>query len=298
MQTFQAPQQALTTRDLSADDQGLLLELLLNAPTHNVFHLSALEEVGLSPRPEVPGAVWAVGVFRGDQLAGALVVQRGTGCIYHTPGEVDVLRSLGSAATTRAVSGRFSLLSGHASQVAPLLPLVQEAGVGRPDRCYFRTLAPGDLCYRNADIRGFSDPRIATKEDMERLVDFYERGFYSLARLPSRAAWRNRLTEQLRYRTLYLIEDGLGRVASAALSSGEGGGAAMLGGVATLPEYERKGLSTLCVGALCQHLFNKGLQSISLFYLQDNRAAGRVYDKLGFQDSGEWLLVSLGYFGL
>jgi predicted GNAT family acetyltransferase len=129
---------------------------------------------------------------------------------------------------------------------------------------------------------------------MERLIDFYETGFYSLAHLPTRAAWRNRLTEQLAFRTLFLVEDERGRVASAALSSAEGGGAAMLGGVATVAEYRGRGLSVLCVGALCEYLARKGLTTVALFYLKDNAPAGRVYDKLGFLQAGEWLLAPLG----
>jgi RimJ/RimL family protein N-acetyltransferase len=267
---------------------------------HNVFHLSALAEHDLSPTPQAHGGPWAVGAFRSDKLAGALVVQRGTGCIYHTPGDSATLSALASTVISKATGGLLSLLSGHASQVAPLLPLVQDVGVSRPDRCYFRTLLPGDLTLSDWENVpwGFSPPRLAGEGDIERLINFYQVGFYSLARLPSRAAWRNRLVEQIAFRTLYLIEDSQGKVASCALSSGEGSGAAMLGGVATLPEYVGRGLSTRCVGALCAHLFSKGLTSISLFYLQDNDAAGRVYDKLGFSDGGEWLLAALGYFGL
>jgi predicted GNAT family acetyltransferase len=68
----------------------------------------------------------------------------------------------------------------------------------------------------------------------------------------------------------------------------------MLGGVATLTEYRGRGLSALCVAALCEHLARKGLTSICLFYLKDNTPAGRLYDKLGFLEAGEWLLVPLG----
>ena len=269
----------------------------MRAPTHNVFHLGALAEHGLSPTPESHGAAWALGVFGEGVLRGALVALRGTGCIYHTPGDVDALGILASVVRSRVMSGPFSLLSGHASQVAPLLPLIQEIGVARPDECLFRTLLPGNLTSPGERVRGFSESRLAAHEDIERLADFYELGFYSLARLPSRGAWRSRLTEQIAFRTLYFIEDRRGRVVSAALSSAEGSGAAMLGGVATLPEYLGRGLSTLCVGTLCAHLFSKGLESVSLFYLRENNAAGRVYAKLGFHDAGEWLLAALGYFG-
>ena len=138
-------------------------------------------------------------------------------------------------------------------------------------------------------------PRLAVNADMERLIDFYEVGFYSLAHLPSRAAWRNRLTEQLALRTMFIIEDERGKIVSAAQSSAEGGGGAMLGGVATLEKHRGKGLSSLCVAALCDYLFKKGLRTASLFYLKDNTAAAHVYNKLGFRADGEWLLVPWGW---
>jgi RimJ/RimL family protein N-acetyltransferase len=193
----------------------------------------------------------------------------------------------------KARQGVLSLLSGHYSQVGVVLPFVQAAGVGPPDYCHFRTLHADQLVVPPPS-QGFSPPRVASTGDMERLIDFYETGFYSLARLPSRAAWHNRLSEQLAHRTLYVIEDSAGRVVSAALSSAEAEGVAMLGGVATLPDYRGKGLSALCVGALCKHLLERGFHTIALFYLEDNDAAGRVYRKLGFQEAGQWLLAPLG----
>jgi len=48
------------------------------------------------------------------------------------------------------------------------------------------------------------------------------------------------------------------------------------------------------VGALCRHLFDAGIETVSLFYLKDNTPAGRVYEKLGFRPAGEWLLVPMG----
>jgi predicted GNAT family acetyltransferase len=35
---------------------------------------------------------------------------------------------------------------------------------------------------------------------------------------------------------------------------------------------------------------------ISLFFLKENVQAARVYEKLGFEPDGEWLLASLGGF--
>jgi RimJ/RimL family protein N-acetyltransferase len=218
---------------------------------------------------------------------------RGTGSIYHEPGNGDVLNALAGAVMDRASAGSLSLLSGHASQIEPLLPLIADVGVGYTDRCCFRTLQPENLALLLA-LSQFSPPRPAEGGDMEKLIDFYEIGFYSLANLPTRTAWRNRLSEQLALRTLFIVENGQGEVVSAALSSAEGGTRAMLGGVATRERYRGLGLSALCVGALCDHLFKKGTTGVSLFYLEDNEPAGRVYDKLGFDHEGEWLLVPLG----
>lgn len=280
-------------RALAQDDVPALEGLLRLAPEHNLFHLSALAEHGLGDVSGPPEQMWAIGAFRGEVLAGVVAGFRGTGSIYHTPGDDETLHELAEVVTEKGSGGKLSLLSGHASQIGPLLPLVQKVGVGHADHCHFRTLYPNDLV-QPRQVKGFGVPRPATNDDMERLIDFYEIGFYSLAYLPTRAAWRSRLTEQLAFRTLFLMEDMSGKVASAALSSAEGGDAAMLGGVATLDQYRSRGLSALCVAALCEHLSQKGCQSISLFYLKDNLAAGRVYDKLGFQEAGEWLLVPLG----
>jgi RimJ/RimL family protein N-acetyltransferase len=280
-------------RSLSQEDAPALEGLLAREPTHNLFHLSALAEHGLAPAHAPQGRPWAIGAFRNGDLAGVLMALRGTGSTFHQPGDAETLETLSEAVFDRAQSGALSLLSGHATQVGPLLPLVLEASIVQPDRCHFRTLYKGDLVMPD-EVLGFGRPRRAGNADMERLIDFYEIGFYSLAHLPTRQAWRNRLSEQLAFRTLFIIEDAQGRVISAALSSAEGGGGAMIGGVATLDAYRGKGLSSLCVAALCDHLFNKGLDSISLFYLLDNTPAGRVYDKLGFRDAGEWLLAPLG----
>jgi RimJ/RimL family protein N-acetyltransferase len=285
-------------RPLSRPDEPALREMLMRSPTHNLFHLSALVEWGLPPLPDPYAPMWAVGAFRAGTLVGALVALKATGGIYHAPGDSETLEALGRAALDRSLSGSLSLLSGHERQIGPLLPLLGLARIGPTDYCHFRTLRPSMLQLPSGDkSQGYAQPRIATEADMERLIDFYMRGFYSLANLPSRAAWRGRLTEQIRFRTLYIIEDVEGTVVSAAMSSAESAGGAMLGGVATLPELEGRGLSTRCVGALCVYLFDKGMPSISLFYLPDNTKASRVYEKLGFQPDGRWLLSSLGAFG-
>jgi RimJ/RimL family protein N-acetyltransferase len=282
-------------KPLKLQDRPTLEALLAREPLLNVFHISVLIEHGLSEQAYVYEGVRAVGAFRGGDLAGVVVSFRGGGGTYHTPGDEEALRAVARVVVDEALSGNLSLLSGHATQLNPLLTLIGEAGPGRVERCLFRTLQPDELVLPAfAPPEGFSAPRMAHAGDLERLIDFYSTGFYSLAQLPSRAAWRSRLTEQLAWRTLFVIEDGEGKIASAALTSAEGQGAAMLGGVATRHEYRGLGLSTLCVGALCRHLFDMGTKKVGLFYLMGNEPAARVYDRLGFAHAGLWLLVPLG----
>src|SRR3954453_3389778 len=243
------------SRPLAPEDEPALQALLMREPRHNLFHLSGLREHGLAPTGASQGRPWAVGVFHDSgELSGALVALRGTGCIYHTPGDDATLALLGECVLDRGLGGSLSLMSGHITQIQPLLPLIGEVGLGPADRCHFRTLYPHELLMPGP-VPGFSLACPATDDDMERLIDFYETGFHSLAHLPSRSAWRNRLSEQLAFRTLFVIEDPTGRIVSAALSSAEGGSAAMIGGVATLDQYRGKGLSSLCVAALCDYLF-------------------------------------------
>ncbi len=263
-------------------------------PAHNLFPLGAMRERGLADSAATPqGLPWAYGAVREGELVGAVFAFRGTGGIYHTPADDETLRALAALAADRASAGSLSLLSGHASQIEPLLSLITEVGVGLTDSCHFRTLYPQNMA-RIGMLDGFLPPRPASPDDMEKLIDFYEIGFYSLANLPSRSAWHNRLSEQLAFRTLFVVENTQGEVVSSALSSAEGGSAAMLGGVATREPYRGKGLSALCVGALCSYLFDKGFASVSLFYLENNAPAGKVYDKLGFSYEGKWLLTPLG----
>jgi predicted GNAT family acetyltransferase len=283
----------MNTCILTQADRPALEALLLREPAHNVFHLSALAETGLEA-PEQHGGSWAVGAFKGAELVGALAVLRGTGGIYHTSGDTETLESLAGAVEAHGNKGMLSLVSGHSTQIDPLLRLVRAIDTKIIDRCHYYILQPDEMI--TPPIDGQYVPRIATEDDIERLIDFYSVGFYSLAKLPSRAAWRNRLAEQIAFRTLFLVEDS-GKIVSAALSSAEAGGCAMLGGVATLHSHRARGLSTLCVGALCAHLFEQIPQKIEktcLFYLKENKSAGRVYNKLGFKPAGEWLLAPVG----
>src|SRR6476469_184835 len=214
------PGTAMHTRPLTQDDLPELEALLNHEPTRNPFHLSNYVEYGLGAPVDSRPRPWAIGAYRDEALTGVVTAFRGTGGVYHTPGDTETVQALSEVVAQQAASGHLTLLSGHSTQIEPFLPSVGGLGAGAYDRCYFRTLFPGDL--QMADlVPGFDLPRLATNADMERLIDFYQVGFYSLAHLPTRAAWRSRLTEQMAFRSIYFIPDREGAVASAAMSSAE-----------------------------------------------------------------------------
>ncbi len=61
---------------------------------------------------------------------------------------------------------------------------------------------------------------------------------------------------------------------------------AMIVGVATHPDYRKKGYASLLMRHLCGECFNTGLSFLCLFY--DNPSAGAIYHSLGFETIGRW----------
>lgn len=79
------------------------------------------------------------------------------------------------------------------------------------------------------------------------------------------------------------------RLVAAASSSAENSVSAMIVGVATLPDFRRRGLAGGLVGKLCHDLLREGKQFLCLFY--DNPQAGSIYRRIGFQEIGEYMMI-------
>lgn len=77
-----------------------------------------------------------------------------------------------------------------------------------------------------------------------------------------------------------------GRLVSIAETSAENSQSAMIVGVATHPDCRRKGYASFVVSALCEDCFARGKQFLCLFY--DNPKAGRIYNRIGFKELGEY----------
>lgn len=70
-------------------------------------------------------------------------------------------------------------------------------------------------------------------------------------------------------------------------------GLAVLGNVVTHPDARGHGLSTACTGHLCGRLAADGFSLLALNVERANRAAVRVYEKLGFREHHHYLEASL-----
>ncbi len=77
-----------------------------------------------------------------------------------------------------------------------------------------------------------------------------------------------------------------GQLIATASTSAENRESAMVVGVATAQEYRGKGYASAVVSALCRDCFERGKKYLCLFY--DNPVAGRIYNRIGFQELGEY----------
>ncbi|HKM05386.1 MAG TPA: GNAT family N-acetyltransferase [Sphaerochaeta sp.] len=67
--------------------------------------------------------------------------------------------------------------------------------------------------------------------------------------------------------------------------------AAMVVGVATLPEYRSRGYASTLVSKICSFCFEDGLEFLCLYF--DNPKAGAIYKKLGFEVVTRWATMRL-----
>lgn len=77
-----------------------------------------------------------------------------------------------------------------------------------------------------------------------------------------------------------------GRMVSTVSTSAENSESAMIVGVATAKEFRGKGYASAVVSALCRDCFARGKKYLCLFY--SNPVAGRIYNRIGFQELGQY----------
>lgn len=77
-----------------------------------------------------------------------------------------------------------------------------------------------------------------------------------------------------------------GKLVAIAETSAENSQSAMIVGVATDISQRGKGYASAVVSELCRNCFVRGKEFLCLFY--DNPTAGRIYNRIGFRELGEY----------
>jgi predicted GNAT family acetyltransferase len=130
--------------------------------------------------------------------------------------------------------------------------------------------------------------RKAAPQDLDLLAELYA-GAWSMYR--SRANVANKLKET---RVFVVEEPAIGRqprrIASCALLNVEGSDAGLIGGVYTMGAARGRGYASACTAALSLDLQRDGKYPC-LFY--ENPAAGRIYQRIGFEAVGQWAVLYL-----
>ncbi len=87
--------------------------------------------------------------------------------------------------------------------------------------------------------------------------------------------------------TYYILENG--KAVSTVATTAETTINAMIIGVATKPNYRKRGLASVLMVFLMKEYFNKN-KYLCLFY--DNPKAGDIYKRLGFKDTEKWVMIN------
>lgn len=82
-----------------------------------------------------------------------------------------------------------------------------------------------------------------------------------------------------------------GKVISTANPHGVSNNYFQIGGVATREEYRGKGYAKRVVSKLCRHYFDEGVKYGLLFTDNENKAAWKVYESLGFKAGGKFVIA-------
>ncbi len=264
----------IRVRRLTLADRAMLIRYLERDRAHHLFHLCNLEQPGMD-HPELR----YFGAFAGAELVGDLMLLRANaGVAWDTPAVAPHFARI-------LVNEQSGALSGRRDRVEPVLARLP---AGMAERSVPAQLA----AVRAENLRPWAGrgERMARLSDIDALADLYDQNM--LLRAVSHAENVLRLERTLTTGGLIALVERDGRVVSAARTSAIGRGMAMIGGVATRPDYRRQGFARACTGRLCRILLDQRIEPY-LTYDPTNLAASRAYAALGFEDIGAWLLAFL-----
>lgn len=263
-------------RKLANADKETVLELLNRQPAENLFIIGDIEAYGFDD----PVTLW--GDFNGDGQLVAVLMRYFNHFIPYAPS----LEKLDAEGWGRIINldGRMRQLSGLDMLVRQVMPYIWQPLKTKQTCCYAQREAALPLNGQGQQ----KDVRMLFPEEADKMVRLRASipAFHALSE-DHHLLQRN--MEKGISRSFYVEKDD--RAISAASTSAETRSAAMIVGVCTLPDYQRQGLATSCLIKILAALRAEH-KTACLFY--DNPDAGRIYEKLGFQSIGHWIVARYG----
>lgn len=266
-------------------DIGLLTTFLMREEAANTFLLGNLLYYGVEDDNRFLrcGEYW--GYYNGSELAGVAAFFNNSQCmVYYT--DESVIRPIAQQITDNSV--RLVLGSDHCIRsMVSLLRGVPGRMVVRSQLFMEQTSAPPNVFFYNGiefdDAKGKSNNRAV----QDFIVRCMKDGFgYNI----SRNTVRRLLKEKTEFEP-YLLLKANGRYVAQAHIQTRTPGYCQIGGVCTLPEERQRGYGRAVVVKLMGMIPSDGGRRACLVVNEDNSGARRLYDNLGFQETGRLMLI-------
>ncbi len=259
-------------RKLEEKDRKETLEFLSVEPSINLFAIGDIESFGFD---EDFQEVW--GYFYNNNLIGVLLRYHQNFIPYwqrndFNPNEfIDIIKN--SPVKNRMISGKKSILENFEN--------VFDNYMKR--ETYFCELKKAESLLEDT-----SEVKLAEISDKYRIPEFINniKEFNHSHNITPEQFEKKLITNSGKS---YYIENSKGELVSIAQTTAENSMSAMVVGVATRPDYRRKGLVSKCMSKLCMDYIQEG-KTLCLFY--DNPEAGKIYNRIGFKEIEKWTMIT------
>lgn len=260
-------------RRLTKDDHTVCYELLKTQPAENLFIIGDIETFGYEQDFQ---KLWGEFNDSGKLIAVLLKYEEN-----YIPYALGTFNAEGFAEIIEN-DPSFSMISGLKELTEQLEPYIK-CKLKRKRQTYYAKCIKLNEEMMEVDL---TNVRRATLEDAEGLVELLNQiPEFEDSTTTVEKARRN--LQQGASRAFYITENG--KMVSTVSTAAENSLSAMVVGVATLEEYKRRGYATKCMIKLCKQLLNEE-KELCLFY--DNKEAGAIYKRIGFQDIGLWMMYT------
>jgi|GEM_PF-54003 len=268
------------------EEKPALLETLKKKPIENLFAIGDLENFPLEA-----DFLDVLALYQPDsaQRLDSLVVRYHQNLIVACPEKtclMEPLRSVSDHPSIQFISGRTDVLK----QLMPHRPEFDFRSMSllSIEKSNFRPFEPTPAMA--AQLATYQEPEVASLADIPALADLFA-SITEFSHSTDREERIRELTTAMESGSChYSIQRDQGQIIASAGTTAENSTSAMIVGVCTALQHRGRGIASRLVSSLCNQLIGQRFQSLALFY--DNPDAGRIYRRLGFTDTGDWMMAS------